>query len=296
MGRFKFLLHSMRIPFLILTPACLLPGVATALRQSGGVSPLHLLLVIAGGLAAHISVNTFNEYHDFVSGLDARTERTPFSGGSGALQRCPEMAGRVLMAAWVAFAVTCAIGLYFVYLRGPALLPLGLLGLIIVYTYTTRITRSAFICLLAPGLGFGPVMVAGTHFVLTGAYSVTALVASLVPFFLVSGLLLLNQFPDIDADRSAGRKHLPIVAGRRVAGQVFRLFLMAPYVVILCGVWTGYLPKACLAGLLTLFLAIPVFLNVSKYAEEMPSLIRYMGYNVIVSVATPMLVAAGLLF
>ena len=35
--------------------------------------------------------------------------------------------------------------------------------------------------------------------------------------FLVNNLLLLNQFPDVQADQSIGRRHFPLVAGRRAA-------------------------------------------------------------------------------
>jgi 1,4-dihydroxy-2-naphthoate polyprenyltransferase len=51
-------------------------------------------------------------------------------------------------------------------------------------------------------------MVMGTDFVLTGEYSWTAFIASLVPFFLVSDLLLLNQFPDALPDQRIGRKNI----------------------------------------------------------------------------------------
>ena len=56
-----------------------------------------------------------------------------------------------------------------------------------------------------------------------------AFVASLVPFFLVSNLLLLNQFPDVEADRFAGRKHFPILVGRTVSGYIYISFLIAAY-------------------------------------------------------------------
>jgi len=44
--------------------------------------------------------------------------------------------------------------------------------------------------------------------------------ASLVPFFLVSDLLLLNQFPDAAADERVGRKHIPILIGRRASSFI----------------------------------------------------------------------------
>jgi len=86
------LLGPMRLPFLILTPACVLLGIGAAFYQSGRVDLLQVVIVLIGALAAHISVNALNEYFDFRSGLDLRTQRTPFSGGSGTLAAQPAMA------------------------------------------------------------------------------------------------------------------------------------------------------------------------------------------------------------
>ena len=74
----QVLLRPARIPFLALGPICVLPGVGTALHA-----------VLPGAVAAHVSVNTFTEYPDFHSGLDALTVKTPFGGGSGALPEHP---------------------------------------------------------------------------------------------------------------------------------------------------------------------------------------------------------------
>ncbi|MCK4490168.1 MAG: prenyltransferase, partial [Anaerolineales bacterium] len=65
MKDFKFLLDPMRLPFLILTPACVVLGLAAAIWTSGQVNWLHFVLVLIGALSAHVSVNTFNEYFDF---------------------------------------------------------------------------------------------------------------------------------------------------------------------------------------------------------------------------------------
>jgi len=73
----------MRLSFVILTPACVLVGLGTAVWSTGEVNYIYFTLALIGAIAAHISVNAFNEYFDFKSGLDHRTHRTPFSGGSG---------------------------------------------------------------------------------------------------------------------------------------------------------------------------------------------------------------------
>ena len=226
MSKRKTLLGIMRAPFLILQPAGVLLGLGTATWAIGQVNPFHFILALFGAIIANISVNVFNEYLDFKSGLDARTRRTPFSGGSGTLPAEPEMAGFALTVAWITFAITALIGVYFLTVWGLALLPLGILGLLIVLTYTKWVTRSPFLCLITPGLGCGVVVVMGTHFVLTGQYDWTAFIASLVPTFLVSNLLLLNQFPDVEADKGVGRKHYPITIGRRKSGWIYIAFLL----------------------------------------------------------------------
>lgn len=68
----------MRPNFLILTPACVFLGIATAFWSGATLNALYIVLILAGALMAHISVNALNEYHDFKSGLDLVTEATPF--------------------------------------------------------------------------------------------------------------------------------------------------------------------------------------------------------------------------
>jgi len=292
----KHILGPMRVPFLVLTPACVLLGTGTAVWQAGRVEGLAAGLAFIGAIAAHISVNAFNEYYDFKSGLDLKTERTPFSGGSGTLPENPDLVPIALITAWAAFAVTAVIGVTFLLTRGPALLPLGLAGLILVFGYTTWFTRDPLMYLIAPGLGFGPLMVMGTHFVLTGIYSPNAFVASLVPFFLVSNLLLLNQFPDVAADRSIGRKHLPIVIGRKNSSYLYGLLLVLTYLTIGIGVALNWLPGKALVGMLTAVIAVPAAIGACRYHDDVEKLLPYMGMNVIINLATPVLMAAGLMF
>jgi 1,4-dihydroxy-2-naphthoate octaprenyltransferase len=284
----------MRPPFLILTPACVLVGLGTAVWTAGQVSILYFILALVGAVATHISVNAFNEYFDFMSGLDLRTKRTPFSGGSGTLPNNPSMAHPTLVAAIVSMVVAGFIGVYFIYVRGFELLPLGLLGFLIIIVYSPWVAYHPFVSLIAPGLGFGPLMVMGTHFVLTGHYSWIALVGSLVPFFLVNNLLLLNQFPDVEADQTIGRRNYPIILGRKWCAMIFGMFLLMTYLSIIFGVYFRYLPAASLLGLATLVLAVPSLVGVIRYAEDTKKLIPSMGMNVAVNIVTPALVAIGL--
>ncbi len=284
----------MRLRFVILTPACVLLGMATAYWESGSINWLNFILALIGAISAHISVNAFNEYFDFKSGLDSKTERTPFSGGTGTLQALPNLVKSALFTAWMSLIITTLIGVFFLIDIGIALLPLGALGLLIIYIYTKILTKNPFLCLVAPGLGFGTLMVIGTHFAMTGEYSWTAFIASLIPFFLVSNLLLLNQFPDVEADKTVGRKHFPITIGKRKSSYIYISFLILPYIAIGYGVYSGLLPAFSLLGLITILLAIPIIKVVSQHSEDTEKLLPALTQNVAINILTPLLTAIGI--
>ena len=285
----------MRLPFVILTPACVILGLGTAIWVMGSVNGFHVIFLLLGATSAHISVNAFNEYFDFKSGLDFKTKRTPFSGGSGTLPENPALARWTLTTAIITFMVVLLLGIYFVAESGLTLLPLGIMGLFLIFAYTPWLAHNAFLCLIAPGLGFGPLMVLGTHFVLTGTYSWSAFVASLIPFFLVSNLLLLNQFPDVAADSSIKRKNYPIIIGRRESSIIYIIFLALSYLTIIFGVYEHFLPKLSLLGLVTCLLAVPAGIGAYRYADRTDKLMPYLGANVVIILSTPVLVAIGLL-
>jgi 1,4-dihydroxy-2-naphthoate octaprenyltransferase len=294
MKDWKVLSGTMRLPFVILAPACVLVGLGTAYWTTGQINWFYFTLLLIAAVSAHICVNVFNEYFDFKTGLDSRTQRTPFSGGSGSLQAHPNLARQAFVAAWIAFSVPALVGLYFTYVWGWMALPIGIAGLFLLYGYTTWIVKNPVLCLFAPGLGFGPLMVLSTYFALTGTYSVQALVASLVPFFLVSNLLLLNQFPDVEADRFIGRRHFPSLLGRTASGYIYVTLLIAAYLVIVLGVFFGFLPHFSLIGLLTLIFGVQIIRSVLADSENVPALIPAMRQNVIINLATPVLLAIGL--
>ncbi|MCJ7434033.1 MAG: prenyltransferase [Anaerolineales bacterium] len=290
----KDILGPMRLPFLLLPPVCVALGVGVAFWRTGELNWWFALLALIGAVSSHISVNAFNEYFDFKSGLDALTSKTPFSGGSGTLPQRPEAAKAALVTSIVTLVIPLLIGVYFLQVWGWGIVPLGIFGLLIVFGYTKWITLNWFFCLIAPGLGFGMLWVMGTDYVLTGSYSMQAGLASLIPFFLVSNLLLLNQFPDVEADRQVGRQHLPIVIGRQASARVYIAFLALTYLSLIVSVAASYLPVWALLGLATLLFAIPAGKGAYQNADDIGKLIPHMGQNVMINLLTPLLTAIGL--
>ncbi len=284
-----------RLPFLALTPLCVAVGASVSWWKTGSLDWMRMVLALAGGVAAHVSVNALNEYQDFRSGLDLHTEKTPFSGGSGTLPNRPELASLALRIGIGGLVVTALVGFWFVLQAGPGILLVGMPGLLLVAAYTPWVLRNPYLTLIASGLGFGPAMVMGTEYALTGSYSWSGACAALVVFFLVNNLLLVNQFPDIEPDRFIGRKNIPITWGRERAIRLMGLFFLLAYASLACGILTASMPVAAMTGFLTVPLAFVIFRKMREHHADIARLVPVMGMNVVLVLLTPALIVGGYL-
>ena len=111
---------------------------------------------------------------------------------------------------------------------------------------------------------------------------------------LVSNLLLLNQFPDLEADRQVGRRHLPIVIGRRRSASVYCLLALGSYLLLILAVLMQLLPWQSLLGLFSLPLLLKLLPGIFKYADRPDQLRPYLGMNVLLCHLYPLLLSLGL--
>jgi 1,4-dihydroxy-2-naphthoate octaprenyltransferase len=197
------ILQIIRAPFLTLTLAVLFVIFSATNTHN------YAFLVILSALLAHISVNALNEYFDFKSGLDLITQKTPFSGGSGVLPNNPQFAPWALWIGFLSLFIITIIGIFLVVIYGINLLIIGVLGVLIIIFYTSVLNKFIFSSLISAGLGF-VLMVLGSGLVLEGFINTKIIIISIIIFAIVNNLLLLNQFPDREADKQVGRKNIVI--------------------------------------------------------------------------------------
>jgi len=292
----KTVAQSMRPPFLILTLVCVFLGASVAVVNQINISMPLLMLTLLGALLAHISVNTLNEYHDFKSGLDFATKKTPFSGGSGALPSNPEMVNIVLTVGIATLITTLIVGVFFVWKYGIAIAPIGIAGLVLIITYTGWINKHPFLCLIAPGTGFGFLMVIGSQFALQGEYASLSWLVAMIPFFLVNNLLLLNQYPDIQADTEVGRNHFPIAYGIKKSNMVYGLFALATTAIIIISVLSSHLPTLSLIALIPMPLTFLSLYGAIKYGKNIGEFPQYLATNVAATMLTILLLAISIIF
>lgn len=255
MPSIRTLFLETRPQYLLLSVLLVALGGAVAARH-GPLPWPDFLLCLLGLVLLHISTNVLNDYFDHASGIDWETDRTPFNGGSGLLVQGLLRPGQALLFGATAFALAVPIGGYFLAKVGWALLPLFLFGAVLVLFGTSHITRLGHgLGELAAGLGLGGLPVFGTAWILHGQPLADFAFAAVPSTLWVANLLLLNEFPDAQADRRGGRQTLPMRLGFRRAQGLYCALSAAAFAWLAICVLAGAMPKQCLLALLALPLA-----------------------------------------
>lgn len=288
----KTIFLESRPQFLILSPILALLGMGMAL-YNGSFNTLYFILAVIGLVLLHISVNTLNDYSDYKTGIDLKVKRTPFSGGSGILPAKSLSASAVLKMGLISFFLAVPIGIYFLIERGLTLLPIFVIGAVFVLWYTSHITKLGIgLPEIAAGLGLGTLPVLGIFLILHGQFSWAMLYASIPSGFLVCNLLFLNEFPDADADKTGGRKTLPIILGYKKAAIIYSIITAMVYIWIAAGVLFKLMPAWTLIALVTLPLAVKAIRG-SLTFKQVEELIPAQGANVMVVLLTQLLLGIG---
>jgi 1,4-dihydroxy-2-naphthoate octaprenyltransferase len=281
--------RQVRGPFLVLAVALALLGVATA-RWHGFVHLGHSLLLGLGVVLAHTAVNLFNELSDHATGIDAHTARTPFSGGSGMLQAGLTTPRQVTIAAYGALLAAGAIGLYFVWISGWPILALMACGALAIRFYTSHLARWG-VGELVSGLTLGSLAVIGSHYALTSFMTADILYISAPPGILTALLLFLNEFPDAEADRRGGRRHLVILLGTKRSAVLYAVGALLVFVLIAAAPLLLNIPHAVWIALAALPLGLAAALRVLKYHDAPARLVPAQGLNVALVIVTDLLLA-----
>ena len=190
--------------------------------------------------------------------------RTPFSGGTLAVVGGHLEAGKVMTAAWLSFAAAALLGLYIFSIHPePWLIGLGAFGALSAVLYSLPPVR-----LVKRGVGevligvcYGWLPLVTGYGCATGAMPPQSYLFCLPVVLSIFNVILLNEFPDYDPDRSTGKRNLLVRLGRERGAQIYAVasLLTAITLVIL---WYYYRPLSAvhlalvlLGALLALVLA-----------------------------------------
>jgi 1,4-dihydroxy-2-naphthoate octaprenyltransferase len=219
------------------------------------------IAALLGAVFLHAGTNIVNEVYDVRKGVDTIT--SPRASHAIVKGRMKERTA--LLVAGTFFALAIAVGLYLVWLRGPAIIVLGLLGLLGGWGYTAPPLEYKNRALGVPIVFFlmGPLMVEGAYFAVSGEWSATALVLSIPIGMLVAAILHGNEWRDIREDSRAGISTISARIGRRWAHYGYVGLVIGAYMVLAVAVIAGSLPSWTLLAVLSL----PFLVAVIRAAE-----------------------------
>jgi len=280
---------QIRANFFLLAVALVLIGGGLA-HDAGSFLWQPFLLCMLGTILVHASVNLFNELSDYRTGIDSRTRRTPFSGGTGNMQAGNTTEPGVRAAAWGTLLAAAGIGLYLSLRGGWLLVAFIAIGGLVTVFYTTFLAKFALGELFA-GICLGSMVVTGTYLSITGQVTARVLLASVPPGILTSLLLFLNEFPDLEADEWGGRKHLLILLGRKTAGRFYAVALAVCYGFLFWGILAGWFPALAFLTFLTLPLALKAAGTALRHFQDFDRMAAAQGANVGVVLGVDFLMA-----
>lgn len=303
---------ELRIPFLSL-PVIFVPlGIMVAYFDVATINPLHAILTLIGVVCLHASVNVLNDYFDYKSGIDVATTPTPFSGGSRVLPEKLLSPNNVLIGGIILLIIGSSIGLYFLNYFGfnSVLLAIIAISILSVILYSPVLSTLG-LGELTVFLNFGPLLFSGVYFIQSGGncsncfygLEIEAIIIGSIVGLMTTGILYINQFPDTEADKSKGRRHLVARLGKERAVGLYNIIMGLSYVIIILSVITSFaigigIPPTCLIALATYSITPKGnYRTASKILkheyDKIMELIPAMGNTVMTTIQTGILLLIG---
>ena len=225
-------------------------------------NPINLVVLALSSLAViFIMLMTFliNEYYDYEADVINKAFHR-LSGGSRVLPMGLIPRRQSLIAAYVCLSIAVGIGLllYFYYQTGPFTIPLGAVAIFIGYFYTARPFRWSYHGLgeIAIWFSCGWLATFTGYYLQTGRFDMVATLAALPGATSVFLLILINEIPDINSDRIAGKRNLAVRLGREKAAILYSVVLILCYLNIIAIIFFGVPPITAFLSLILVPLII----------------------------------------
>jgi len=223
------------------------------------------LLVTLGLLLAHATNNLLNDVTDHLKGVDKdnyfRSQYGPQPLEHGLLSM-----REMLTYTAVTGLLALVIGLLLVYLRGPMVLLLVGVGAFFVLFYTWPL-KYIGLGELAVLVVWGPLMIGGGYYVLTGSWNWQVSIASL-PYALGTTTVIFGKHIDkLAADSGKHIYTLPVLLGERASRYTVLAMAALQYLLVFYLVVTGFFSPVMLVVLLALY---PFLSMVAAYSKPRP--------------------------
>jgi len=285
--------------FLIITAVACVLGLATARVSGVELQVLKALVTLILAVLLHAAANVLNDYHDALNGADEANNQGlfPFTGGARLIQNglvsVQQTRQLALVLLW--FLVPC--GALLTMVSGVGLIALGLTGVFLAWAYS-----APPLALMKHGLGELAValtwalVVIGADYVQRGQFFIIPVAVSLSYGLLIGNILLINGFPDAQADAQVGKHSLVVNLGPRLAAVVYLFWALLAHAWVVWGVRLFIHPEAALWGLVSLPVSLWAAVVLWQNATQPQCLKPAIVLTIVAAVVHGLAMAAGFLF
>jgi 1,4-dihydroxy-2-naphthoate octaprenyltransferase len=224
----------------------------------------------------HLGANLINDYYDSFGSDPLNVNVTPFSGGSRVIQDRELEAETVKSLAYFFLAVGVLCGLALIYAGRHWVAVFGFLGLLAGFCYS-----ASPLALMSLGLGevliflaFGPLLSLASYYVQTDRLAPVGAAVGLPLAFLITAIIWINEFPDLEADLAAAKRHLVSRLGLRLSRWVYAALMLAPFATLFFLLEYYLLPDLIIAALVALPLALRAIRLVWRTAPTEPRFVE----------------------
>jgi 1,4-dihydroxy-2-naphthoate octaprenyltransferase len=233
-------IKAVRAPFLAGSLVPVIIGTCLAITE-GYFSLYNFIIALLGVASIHLAANLLNDYYDARGSDPINLRVTPYSGGSRVIQDGELKAATVLGMSILFLTLALASAICLIHAGRFLVIPLGLLGILAGWSYSAPPLQ-----LMSRGWGeaiiffaFGPLVTAGGYYVNTGSLSIESFAIGFPHGFLITDVIWINQFPDYQADRTAGKKNLVVRLGPAVSRYLYCLIMTLSFisVILLVGLY-----------------------------------------------------------
>tara|TARA_Y100001958_G_C21145475_1_gene482965 strand:+ start:240 stop:1160 length:921 start_codon:yes stop_codon:yes gene_type:complete len=185
------------------------------------------IITLLCALLMQIGTNLVNDYFDHFTGVDSEKRLGPERVTSKGLLAPEEVKKGFLTCFITSFLFGCIL----MYVGGYPIIIIGLLSLLMAYTYTGGPFPLSHFALgeLVAIIFFGPVAVWGTYFLQTKSFDTLPVLIGLGPGFIAGTLMSINNLRDRISDKKASKLTLAVLLGEE------RARLLTLFTVILSG-------------------------------------------------------------
>ena len=247
----------------VLVMTFLSAAIAGILAWRDGAFHLGRWALVALGLClAHATNNLLNDYTDYARGVDQDNYyRAQY--GPQPLVHDLMTKGELLAYAGVTGLMAAAIGAVLVLQTGWTTAALMAAGAFFVLFYTWPLKHIA-LGEIAVLLVWGPLMIGGGYYAITGVWRSTVILASLPYALGVCGVILGKHIDKLDADKAKRIHTLPVLLGERVSRGVLLPMLALQYLLVAYLVLTAFFTPV----LLVCALALPTFIRLAPMFRQ----------------------------